>query len=116
VGTITGKHIVRSSDGDSDFNVAYWFVLPNGQRIEAERGVSKRLWNTYQKGGTLEVAYSASNPRRNFPLGGGVTSLGVALFVSVICLALAMFGTLFLFGNVRQLTARRVVTRMPQKK
>ncbi len=101
-GHITEKSMVFASDGDSDFNVSYWFVLPRGERIEAERGVSKELWNSFQKGGTLVVVYSDSNPRRNFPLGAGVTSLGVTVFVSALSSVFAVIGSLLVIGALRR--------------
>ena len=102
VGHITDKSMVSSSDGDSDFTVSYWFVLPGGERIEAERGVSKELWSTFRKGETLVVAYADGNPRRNFPSGAGVTSFGVTVFVSALSSVFAIFGSLLLLGALRR--------------
>ena len=45
-GRITNKSILFLADGDSDYIVEYWFNLPGGKRVEAIRGVHKKLWNT----------------------------------------------------------------------
>ncbi|PPD50373.1 MAG: hypothetical protein CTY16_01770 [Methylobacter sp.] len=97
VGHITDKSLVYS-----DFMVSYWFVPPGGERIEAGRIVGKKLWNTFQKGGTLVVVYANDNPKRNFPLGAGVTSLGITIFASALSLVFAIFGSLLVFGTLRR--------------
>jgi hypothetical protein len=102
VGYIADKSMSFASDGDSDFNVSYWFILPSGERIEATRAVSKARWSEFRKDGTLVVAYSASNPRRNFPLGAGVTSLGVTVFLSMLGVVFAGFGSLLVWGALRR--------------
>jgi hypothetical protein len=48
------------------------------------------------------VAYSERNPDRNFPVGAGVTSLGVTVFVSVFSAVFAIFGTLLLVAVYRR--------------
>ncbi|MBL8962140.1 MAG: hypothetical protein JNJ98_19920 [Gemmatimonadetes bacterium] len=45
------------------------------------------------------MAYDPANPRRNFPVGHGVTSVGLALFASVIGLVVAGMGALGVFGR-----------------
>lgn len=95
-------HITDKSAVSSDFMVSYRFVLPGGERIEAGRIVSKTLWNTFQKGGTLLVKYANDNPKRNFPLGAGVTSLGITIFASAIGLVFAIFGSLLVFSVLRR--------------
>jgi hypothetical protein len=95
-------HITDKSAVSSDFLVSYWFLLPGGERIEAGRIVSKTLWNSFQKGGTLVVTYANENPKRNFPLGAGVTSLGVTIFASALSSVFAIFGSLLVFGVLRR--------------
>lgn len=102
VGNITGKSLASVADGSSDFIVAYWFSLPSGERLEAQHSVSPELWERLREGGTLVVAYSQRNPDRNFPVGAGVTSLGVTVFVSVLSAAFALFGTLLLVSFCRR--------------
>jgi hypothetical protein len=85
------KVFVRASDGESDYMLDYWFQTPAG-RFDASRSVNKELWNTVQEGQLIEVKYSENNPKRNFPVGAGVTSPGVVVFVSVFSFAFAGLG------------------------
>lgn len=87
-GRLMKKYFMRAADGDSDYMVEYWFKTADGVMIEATRGVSRDLWNTLQEGQTLQIHYALDNPKRNFPPGAGVTSLGIAIYASV-------FGALF---------------------
>lgn len=93
-GHITRKIFLYSADGDSDYVVEYWFDLPSGERVKSSSGVNKRLWKTLHKGQTIVVCYSAEDTKRNFPLGGGVTSLGVTIYLSVLCALFAVCGAL----------------------
>jgi len=97
-GRVLGKGIVASSDGDSDFTVRYSFPLPGGQQMEAEHSVARAVWSALEEGGPVVVLFAPDHPRRNFPLGGGVTSLGVTVFVSLLAGVFAVFGTLLIFG------------------
>lgn len=106
-GHLTRKSLLRAADGDSDFVIDYWFVLPDGRRVEAHRSLSKALWSGLREGQDFTVRYSAANPKRNFPEGGGVTSVGVAVFVSILSALLALFGALLLVGYFRSLAAGR---------
>ena len=99
-GHVTRKSYLSVADGGSDYNVEYWFMLPSGERVESNRGVHKELWSTLKEGNSVIVLYSADNPKRNFPLGGGVTSIGVAVFVSVISAVIAVFGSLLIAGFI----------------
>lgn len=100
-GRITKKSVLFAADGDSDYIVEYWFNLPSGKRVEAVRGVHKQLWNTLRDGEAFVVLYSAEKPKRNFPLGGGVTSIGLAVFASVFFGSFAAFGALLVVGFIR---------------
>ena len=100
-GRITKKSVLFVADGDSDFIVEYWFNLPSGKRVEAVRGVDKKLWNTLRDGEAFVVLYSAESPKRNFPSGGGVTSIGVTVFASVFFGVFAVFGALLVAGFIR---------------
>ena len=100
-GRITKKSVLFVADGDSDFIVEYWFNLPSGKRVEAVRGVDKKLWNTLRDGEAFVVLYSAQNPKRNFPLGGAVTSIVLAVFASVFFGGFAVFGALLVAGFIR---------------
>lgn len=91
-GHLIKKLFLAAADGDSDYMLEYKFETASGQTVTASRGVSKALWMSLREGETLEVRYSASNPARNFPAGGGVTSIGVTLFISVIASIFAIFG------------------------
>jgi len=100
-GHITKKIVIAAADGDSDYGVDYWFTLPAGQRIEAHGGIPKSLWDGLHEGDTLEIAYSSEYPRRNFPVGGGVTSLGLTIFVGTFGAIFAVLGGLLIGGYVR---------------
>lgn len=100
-GRITKKSVLVAADGDSDYIVEYWFNLPSGKRVEAVRGVHKELWNTLRDGEALVVLYSAENPERNFPLGGGIASIGITVFVSVFFAVFAASGALLVAGYSR---------------
>lgn len=91
-GYLIKKLFLAAADGDSDYMLEYKFETASGQTVTASRGVSKALWMSLREGETLEVRYSASNPARNFPAGGGVTSIGVTIFISVIASILGVFG------------------------
>jgi hypothetical protein len=100
-GHITKKVVLAAADGDSDHGIDYWFALPGGQRIEAHAGVPKPMWDGLREGGTLDIAYSPDYPRRNFPVGGGVTSLGITIFVGTFGAVFAALGGLLIGGYVR---------------
>jgi hypothetical protein len=100
VAHVTGKSRGASTDGDYD--IAYSFRPPGGQRVDAVRGVSRELWGALSNGDTVVVAYSASSPTRNFPLGEGVTSLSVTLLVSVLSAIFAGCGGLLILGAFRR--------------
>ena len=100
-GRIMNKSVLFAADGDSDYIVEYQFNLPSGKRVEAVRGVNKELWNTLRDGEAFVVLYSTENPKRNFPLGGGVTSIVLAVFASVFFGGFAAFGALLVAGFIR---------------
>ena len=100
-GRITKKSFLFDVEGDSDYIVEYQFNLPSGKRVEAVRGVHKKLWNTLRVGDAFVVLYLAENPKRNFPLGEGVTSIGMTVFASVFFGGFAVFGVLLVVGFIR---------------
>ena len=85
---------MRPADGDSDYLVQYQFYLPSGEKVMSERSVPRRLWSELKVGSQMAVIYSDANPRRNFPVGGGVTSVFQPILAS------ALFGGLSAFGGV----------------
>jgi hypothetical protein len=99
-GRVLDKHVLAAAD-DSDFIVEYSFELPSGERLTNSPGVSKALWSRFHKGDAIEIYYSAENPRRNFPVGAGVTSLGVTIFVSLISAVVGLFGYAILHSYFR---------------
>ena len=100
-GQITKKVVAAAADGTNEYGVDYWFTLPEGERIEAHGGVPKSLWDGLREGDTLEIAYSPEYPRRNFPVGGGVASLGITMFVGTFGAVFAALGGLLIGGYVR---------------
>ena len=71
---ILKKDAVRPADGDADYLVKYQFDLPSGENVVSERSVPRRLWSGLKVGSQMTVIYSNANPRRDFPVGAGVTS------------------------------------------
>ena len=98
---ITKKSVLVAADGDSDYIVEYWFNLPSGKRVEAVCRVHKELWNTLREGEAFVVLFSAENPKRNFPLGGGIASIGITVFVSVFFAVFAASSALLVAGFFR---------------
>lgn len=97
-GVVLHKNTLRASDGDSGHIVSYRFVTAAGQQIETQRHVSKQLWSRLEPGVAVEVIYSASDPKRNFPDGAGVTSLTTTILVSLLCGAMIAVGISALLG------------------
>jgi hypothetical protein len=100
-GHVTRKIVLAAADGASDHGIDYWFALPDGQRIEAHAALSKAAWDTVREGDTIQIAYSAEYPRRNFPVDGGVTSAGIAVFTGAFGAVFAVLGGLLVGGYVR---------------
>ena len=98
---IIKKVFLFDADGDSDYILDYWFTTNSGAKIYASHHVSKSLWNTVKENQLIEVKYSASNPKRNFPNGYGVTSLGMSIFTSVFGGLFAAFGGALIWGYFR---------------
>ncbi|MET0552440.1 MAG: DUF3592 domain-containing protein [Vicinamibacteria bacterium] len=100
-GHVTRKSVVRAAD-DTDYTIDYWFALPGGARVEATRGIGRELWSAVRTGDVLTVRYSAADPKRNFPEQAGHPGLGMTVFVSAVCAAVAVLGALVLSGLVRR--------------
>ena len=100
-GRLIDKSIVYSTDGDSDYLLVYTFTLPDGREMKVNRSVSKDLWSELNVGDSLKIYYKADNPARNFPEGGGNTSVSVAIFVSIIGALFLVFGILLLAGSFK---------------
>lgn len=98
VAIVTRLEVVEVHDGN-DYLVHYRFRVPEGGVVTAQRGLPERAWRALSEGAPLPVAYDPANPRRNFPVGHGVTSVGLALFASVIGLVVAGMGALGVFGR-----------------
>ena len=101
-GRLVKKLFLGAADGDSDYKLEYTFATSSGQEVKASRSVSKELWASLREGESLEVRYSAANPKRNFPAGAGVTSMGVTIFVSAVASVFAVFGGALVLGFVRR--------------
>jgi hypothetical protein len=100
-GVVLKKDIVRSADGNSDYSVVYEFGLPSGETLRSDRNLPKSAWMKLKPGGTIEVRYSESEPRRNFPAGGGVTSIVAAILATFVFGGLAVLGGGILIGLYR---------------
>lgn len=92
---ILRKGFVRAADGDSDHLVTYRFSLPSGQQVVSRHGLNKSQWSELNVGAEIVIIYSATNPTRSFPEGGGATSIAGPIFFT------ALFGSVaFLAGAV----------------
>lgn len=100
-GYIEKKVFLMVADGDSDFILDYWFVTQSGAKIHASHHVSKTLWQAVREHQTITIMYSANNPKRNFPTGTGVTSLGMSIFNSVLGALFTLFGGALIWGYFR---------------
>lgn len=101
-GQIEKKVFLFDAEGDSDYILEYWFLTNTGSKINASHHVSKLLWNSVRENQTIEIRYSASNPKRNFPNGEGVTSLGMSIFASVFGGLFTLFGGALIWGYFRK--------------
>jgi hypothetical protein len=106
VGRILDKTVLRDPEG-SDYILEYSFELPSGDVVTAQRSVPRELWSNFREGDTVTIVYSSSRPRRNFPLGAGVTSFGTTVFVSVISTLVGLLGAVFLWALLRGPSAAR---------
>ncbi|RKG86514.1 DUF3592 domain-containing protein [Corallococcus sp. CA049B] len=97
-GTVVKKEFLAASD-DSDFVLVYAFTPQGGERQEHRRNISKELWKRLRPGDRIQVQYGRTDPRRSFPEGHGVTSLGLALFLSVVLVFLTLIGGVALLGR-----------------
>ncbi|MBZ4333941.1 DUF3592 domain-containing protein [Corallococcus coralloides] len=98
-GTVVKKEFLSAPD-DSDYVLVYAFTPEGGTRQEHRRHISSELWKRLRPGDRVQVRYGLSDPRRSFPEGQGVTSLGLALFFSVILGLLTLLGLVALLGKV----------------
>lgn len=103
-GQLEKKLFMEVADGDSDYILEYWFKPQQGATIKASRNVSEALWDSVHEGQTIQIKYSASNPKRNFPAGAGATSIAVAIFASVIAALLAILGGALIWGYFHSAT------------
>lgn len=94
-GTITGKSVSHGDD-DTDYLLQYRFVLPDGRTQTGQHRIAKVDWETRAVGAPLAVSYDRERPARNFPVGYGVTSLGLTIFLSVFGAVFAAFGAAIL--------------------
>jgi len=104
-GHLERKVFLFDAGGDSEYLLEYWFLLEDGSRINASHHVSKALWDAVHENQTIEIKYSASKPQRNFPLGAGVTSLGMTIFASLFGAVFALFGGALIWGYFRHSSA-----------
>jgi Protein of unknown function (DUF3592) len=99
-GTITGKTVSRGDD-DTDYEIRYEFALPDGRRQAGRHAIARDDWDTRRVGAPLAVSYDAGTPARNFPVGYGVTSLGVTIALSLLGALFAGFGGALLFAAIK---------------
>ncbi|NMG36359.1 DUF3592 domain-containing protein [Azoarcus sp. TTM-91] len=100
-GQIVRKTFFAAADGDSDYQLEYWFVAPSGQRVDAVRSIGERLWKALPEEGPVEVLYAPADPRQNFPRGAGMNSVGLALFLSALGAAFMLLGGALLMAYFR---------------
>ncbi len=108
LGTVIDKDFSFSADGDSDYQVTYTFLLADGGEMTGSQLVSKRFYESVERGDQITIHYLRSNPGRNFPTDQGVTSLGLTVFVSAM-------GAVFAAVGVALLTFFRRLDQLPAK-
>lgn len=92
-GVVTSRTTVETSEG-TDFVISYRFKTTGGEDRVERTVVSKGFWQGLDSGSRIEVAYATNGTRRTFPVGQGATSIGLALFASVMGTAVAAMGLL----------------------
>lgn len=100
-GQLQRKSFLPAVDGSSDYVLEYRFQPQSGPALQVSRNVSKELWQSVHEGQQLEIRYARDDPGRNFPAGGGVTAVGVTLFVSLVSALLGLFGAALVWGQLR---------------
>lgn len=104
IGHLTGKEFSQPDD----WSVNYWFLLPDGQKVEVRyRNISESLWQRLKVGDHLDIRYELKNPTRNFPVNEGNTPIAPVIVASVVGLAFVIFGLLLIIGSVKH---RRAIT------
>jgi len=104
-GLLLKKGFLGVADGDSDYVLEYVFTPEGEAPLKVSRSVGKSLWASLHEGQALEIRYSRENPRRNFPAGSGVTSIGVTIFVSVIAAIFFLLGVALVWGSLARTPA-----------
>lgn len=97
-GTVVKKEFLAAPD-DSDYLLVYAFTPQGGERQEHRRNISAELWKRLRVGDPIQVRYGQSDPRRSFPEGHGVMSLGLALFLSGVLVCLTLIGGVALLAT-----------------
>ena len=94
---------VTPADGDADHFVKYAFTGQDGVTYKNERIIGKTVWDKLVVGETIEIAYQANNPDKNFPVtGGGVTSLVLVFIMSIFGLGMSAFGLALVWAVVER--------------
>lgn len=101
-GEVVDKQFVAAADGDSDYLVSYRFQPQAGPLLLGSHSVGKERWRALRVGDGIEICYSPENPRRNFPLGGGVTAWAPTLFAAAVAGLLGVFGGALVIGWLRR--------------
>lgn len=109
-GHIEKKVFLFVADGDSDYILEYWFLTNDGLKINTSHHVSKSLWQKVNEKQIIEIKYSPTNPKRNFPIGEGVTSFGLSIFFSVIGGLITLMGGALIWGNFKPIGVHLGVT------
>lgn len=98
--TVLGKHRSHGAD-DIEYVVAYRFTPADGTPVYGEHTLPRERWAPLKEGDPLTVHYAPDEPRRNFPEGLGVTSMGLTVFIPVLAAVFAVFGGLLIVGALR---------------
>jgi hypothetical protein len=98
VGHVTDKHFSQPDDWD----VNYWFLLPDGQRVDVRhRSISGALWQRLKVDDLIDVHYELKNPARNFPVNEGNTPIAPVIVASVIGLAFTIAGLFLIMRSFK---------------
>lgn len=96
---ITRKYIGADEDG-TDYRVEYRFQVPGKEEsILGSHSQRETQWRALKIGDPIEVYFQKENPLRNFPIGGGVTSLGLSIAITVVGVIFMLVGLVVFFGK-----------------
>lgn len=106
-GYIIKKNVQRASDGNSVYNIDYWFLIAHGKKIYSTGNILKENWDNLKMNDSLEIKYDKSNPNKNIPLYGGNTSLVYVFFVMILGMVFIVFGVMRFITGYKEFSKKK---------